>query len=1230
VGETYFIELTTATSTGYEQLQSFLTLSNTIFQVLSVETTYSTLTAPPSRVPVPNPQLYADGCLWVPDFDSPNYLSCLDAGKAGGTVVSTYQITIISGGGDSVGLEALIYDKSGGSFHYNTDFSDSPGDLVPYDPADSGFQKRFFPDLISMGVSSRLVFTITNPNPVELGGYNFIDNLPAGVQVAATPNASTTCGGIWNPQPGDTSLAFDIDTDMIGANSTCSVIVDVTATADGTYDNVSENLFIGDFDTGLQATDQLVVADQPPPPACVPGTMHSSWTMEPGSTTFPPLPATVYSGDNLDAVASYTALAGGSQFIETADGQPANAWGGTGWSVATEPDNSVGPGPNDPSWFEFELDTTDFSTNPAEPMSISLDMLPTPNGDWASNTNITMNVHVSTDGGATWATVLNNNTVGKTAWNTRSVTFTPGPGTTNVRVNVTGVKAGSEATAAVLLDNLMFTGCGPGTAGTIPDPPGLAKNFSPDPIGAGEVSTLTFTLSNPNAASPDGDLTGIDFTDNLPTGVEVAATPNVSTTCGGTVTASAGSSVITLADAALAANSSCTVSVDVTSSAVGTHVNISDFIYANESGQNNTSTGFATANLTVLAPPVIEKEFDPQLALMPDNLSALVFTVTNPNPFNPITGIAFVDNLPTGLTVASTPNVLVSGGCGGSWAVSATAGATSISFIGGDIAAGDICVVSVDVEGPIGVYDNSSENVSHIVGGVTVQGNNAEARLVIDNPIPGVGLLKQVGLTSDPDGAWSDYLAIELPTDVYYKLTVENIGELPLSNISVTDPTIDISSCTWPASLPVADAGNPLAHIAQCIVGPITVNSAGEIPNTATAGGDSASGPVSDADSATVATVGLIIDKVADRSFFAAAGETINYTFTVTNSGSAILSAPVTISDPLISNATCPAVNTVGNLNNFLEPGEVVVCTGSYVTTSSDVSNGSVDNIAFATVQGFNSETDIESVPLFTANPALTLLKTGTLNDDDGTAGVSAGDTISYAFTVTNTGNVPLTNITLSDPQVTVSGGPIASLAVGASDSTTFTASYVITQADINNGSFTNTATASSDEGASDDDDDMQTLAQNPALSLIKQVTSGSPYANVGDVISYEITAENIGNVTLTAVEITDPGATIGSCVPVQPTVLAPGENLTCSASYTITQADVDAGSFTNTATVTGADPDDALIEASDDAIAESGAVNPAIELIKVADTAGPVNVGDMITYTIVVTNVGNVSLRKV
>ena len=100
------------------------------------------------------------------------------------------------------------------------------------------------------------------------------------------------------------------------------------------------------------------------------------------------------------------------------------------------------------------------------------------------------------------------------------------------------------------------------------------------------------------------------------------------------------------------------------------------------------------------------------------------------------------------------------------------------------------------------------------------------------------------------------------------------------------------------------------------------------------------------------------------------------------------------------------------------------------------------------------------SIPVVVSAPAIALLKSSTFNDNiinDGFA--QLGETISYAFTVRNTGNVTLTNITLADPTVTVSGGPIAALAPGATDSTTFTASYTLVAADLLAHKVTNSAT---------------------------------------------------------------------------------------------------------------------------------------------------------------------------
>lgn len=65
---------------------------------------------------------------------------------------------------------------------------------------------------------------------------------------------------------------------------------------------------------------------------------------------------------------------------------------------------------------------------------------------------------------------------------------------------------------------------------------------------------------------------------------------------------------------------------------------------------------------------------------------------------------------------------------------------------------------------------------------------------------------------------------------------------------------------------------------------------------------------------------------------------------------------------------------------------------------------------------------------------------------------------IQYTFTVTNSGALPLENVIVTDPMVTVNGGPIL-LAPGQTDATTFTATYYPTEDEIDAGELTNTAT---------------------------------------------------------------------------------------------------------------------------------------------------------------------------
>ena len=78
-----------------------------------------------------------------------------------------------------------------------------------------------------------------------------------------------------------------------------------------------------------------------------------------------------------------------------------------------------------------------------------------------------------------------------------------------------------------------------------------------------------------------------------------------------------------------------------------------------------------------------------------------------------------------------------------------------------------------------------------------------------------------------------------------------------------------------------------------------------------------------------------------------------------------------------------------------------------------------------------------------------------------------------------------------------------------------------------------------------------------------------------GDVVTYTFSGKNTGSVTLHNVTVTDPmpGLSAVNCTPGTPATLAPNATISCTATYTVTQANVDAGSFSNTATIAGLDP---------------------------------------------------------
>ena len=138
----------------------------------------------------------------------------------------------------------------------------------------------------------------------------------------------------------------------------------------------------------------------------------------------------------------------------------------------------------------------------------------------------------------------------------------------------------------------------------------------------------------------------------------------------------------------------------------------------------------------------------------------------------------------------------------------------------------------------------------------------------------------------------------------------------------------------------------------------------------------------------------LSIDKTAKQSTYNEVGDVINYSFVVTNTGNVSLNGPVTIDDDKTTDETCPAVNTVGNSDDKLDPGESITCTASYTITQTDLDTGSVTNVASASVGGTTSPTDTVKVD---AVPTLSISKS---NDSYPTA-EKIGNQVKFTIEVT-------------------------------------------------------------------------------------------------------------------------------------------------------------------------------------------------------------------------------------
>lgn len=296
-----------------------------------------------------------------------------------------------------------------------------------------------------------------------------------------------------------------------------------------------------------------------------------------------------------------------------------------------------------------------------------------------------------------------------------------------------------------------------------------------------------------------------------------------------------------------------------------------------------------------------------------------------------------------------------------------------------------------------------------------------------------------------------------------------------------------------------------------------------------------------------------------------------------------------------------------------------------------------------------------------TQTPGLTISKVPSTPSVD-----AAGQIVTNTFTVTNTGNVTLTEVGVTDIEGVGTGllttpscigvaNPTASCSGNAvtlapSQIATFTNTYTVTQADLNAGlALTDSATAT---GIPPSDISYTTpvpgnaqvnVNQNPELTITKSANPTTVSVNK-QIVTYTFLVTNSGNVTLSGVNvddtITSPGSdTLASgptCVVINPgegacsgnsISLAPGQIATFTATQEVNQGDIDSGAIKDVATASGYDGVSTVssLPAMMDVRVQQ---QPSLMIFTTAGVAYYSNSGQTIPFEFVVQNSGNVTLR--
>jgi len=278
---------------------------------------------------------------------------------------------------------------------------------------------------------------------------------------------------------------------------------------------------------------------------------------------------------------------------------------------------------------------------------------------------------------------------------------------------------------------------------------------------------------------------------------------------------------------------------------------------------------------------------------------------------------------------------------------------------------------------------------------------------------------------------------------------------------------------------------------------------------------------------------------------YTSVGQSITVNFILTNIGSDNITGPFTVQSVSFGVTNCG--------NGTLAPGDSVSCTEHYIIAQEDIDNGSKTFLAAGLANAISYSTATATISAI-FQPEISLAKSPSTAAES-----NVGANITYTYTITNTGNVTLENaFSVSDNKISGGAdcsGAVLPLAPGAS--TTCTAIYTVTNSDRTNGSIVNQAVANTNFNSAviTSNTATATVYTTDLVLFVSPSTTNVTLPN--QVITYTYNVQNSSSTAINGLSISDDKVIGITC---NSTSIAAGGSTTCTGTYTLTQADYDAG----------------------------------------------------------------------